>query len=314
MAPSDPRRNPPLAGRPPFATDEPDDIYDDEKQPAPRRRLRQPRVEDTRPDSTYDVCVQLSWFIFLFAISPDRLVLRCLCNLRYDNYLSFKDEDGKNRDSRASGYGDVGLGFLNGDLDDDDSDEETLACPVDPKHSAKAEEKLVIPVPAIPPQMNEKQQPMLTIVAPKPGYAAAVSALADNLARPEPAVSPLGSQRDQRLPSPDHLLPSPRAARFPAGGPPPSPTVPSTPHPLLPPITPITPAFALPPQKPIQRDVKFSDAAILRGKNEEALLPKRGEKGDDFWRRFSMVVKVESSTGKDRYLHSIFIASKHILI
>ena len=51
-------RRAPLAGRPPFATDEPDSIYD-EPEPAPRRRMRQPKPENNRPESTYDVCVPL---------------------------------------------------------------------------------------------------------------------------------------------------------------------------------------------------------------------------------------------------------------
>ena len=32
----------------------------------------------------------------------------------------------------------------------------------------------------------------------------------------------------------------------------------------------------------------------MRGEKEETLLPKRGENGDQFWRRFSMVAKVEN--------------------
>jgi hypothetical protein len=31
----------------------------------------------------------------------------------------------------------------------------------------------------------------------------------------------------------------------------------------------------------------------MRGGTEDVLLPQRGEKGDDFWRRFSMVAKIE---------------------
>ena len=47
---------PPLAGRPPFATDEPDDIYQDRQ--APRRRLEQPNQQNnTARDSTYQAYV-----------------------------------------------------------------------------------------------------------------------------------------------------------------------------------------------------------------------------------------------------------------
>jgi hypothetical protein len=37
----------------------------------------------------------------------------------------------------------------------------------------------------------------------------------------------------------------------------------------------------------------------MRGNSEETLLPSRGEKGDDFWRRFSMVAK-EDTQKKER--------------
>jgi hypothetical protein len=70
------------------------------------------------------------------------------------------------------------------------------------------------------------------------------------------------------------------------------PSVPSTPHPLQPPMTPITPVFARPSKSPAPSDVQFSEA-IIRGNSEDNLLPKRGERGDDFWRRFSMVAKEE---------------------
>ncbi|KAF9468717.1 hypothetical protein BDZ94DRAFT_1145819, partial [Collybia nuda] len=72
---------------------------------------------------------------------------------------------------------------------------------------------------------------------------------------------------------------------------------PSEPHPLQPPITPITPIFARPAKTTA---IKFSETTrdpskpIMRGNSEETLLPSRGEKGDDFWRRFSMVAKEEN--------------------
>jgi hypothetical protein len=143
------------------------------------------------------------------------------------------------------------------------------------------------PVPAVP---------AIPLMAPKPGYAAQVSAL--ELSRPMQAHSP-PNQRDHNpqmgqipgrgmpmaTPYGAQMSPSPRLPFMP-------PTMPSTPHPLLPPPTPIQPAFARPPKA----DIKFAEGpAIMRGKTEETLLPKRGEKGDDFWRRFSMVVKEETN-------------------
>jgi hypothetical protein len=65
------------------------------------------------------------------------------------------------------------------------------------------------------------------------------------------------------------------------------------------PITPITPVFARP-AKPSAPNIKFANSkTIIRGDAEETLLPKRGEKGDDFWRRFSMVAK-EAPAKKNR--------------
>ncbi|RXW17606.1 hypothetical protein EST38_g8254 [Candolleomyces aberdarensis] len=86
-----------------------------------------------------------------------------------------------------------------------------------------------------------------------------------------------------------------------------------TPAPLAPPMKPILPAFAVGP-KPTpspspgpygkkregEGGIKWDDLPtpiprkpIMRSNTEDALLPRRGEKGDDFWRRFSMVAKVD---------------------
>ena len=70
-------------------------------------------------------------------------------------------------------------------------------------------------------------------------------------------------------------------------------TVPKTPHPLQPPVTPIAPVFARPKKTSA---IKFApEEPIIRGEREETLLPKRGEHGDQFWKRFSMVAKVENN-------------------
>ncbi|KAF6747469.1 hypothetical protein DFP72DRAFT_607791 [Ephemerocybe angulata] len=87
-----------------------------------------------------------------------------------------------------------------------------------------------------------------------------------------------------------------------------------TPAPLAPPMTPITPVFAMPKssassvyggsdahgEKDGFNGVRWDDLPpptprkpIMRSGTEDALLPSRGEKGDDFWRRFSMVAKAE---------------------
>jgi hypothetical protein len=122
------------------------------------------------------------------------------------------------------------------------------------------------------PQMT--QTGPIPLVAPRPGYAHNVSALTLN--HLSPVATPVG-----RLPG----------DMFDRGSP--AITVPQTPHPLQPPATPIAPVFA----RPVKTSaVKFApEQSIMRGEKEETLLPKRGERGDQFWRRFSMVAKVENN-------------------
>lgn len=240
----------PLAGRPPFATDEPDSAYENSPN-GQTRRLRFPDNQDnkTRPTSAYDV---------------------------YDHYIDEKNP-------RQSGYGDLGADLLNGELDDD-SDDETIAYHGDIKKDF-SEEKL-------PPPPSLNNFPAIPIMAPKPGYAAPVSALT----MPEPVASPIGQQRShqQQMPQPQ-MRQQQKFGAAPLSIPERSPyaasPVPSTPHPLQPPMTPITPAFARPPKS--EGGVKFDAESIIRGQREEVPLARRGQKGDDFWRRFSMVVREE---------------------
>jgi hypothetical protein len=141
------------------------------------------------------------------------------------------------------------------------------------------------------------------IAAPRPGYAAPIAAL--NLARAEPTATPVGRMHNPNSPLPhiNTAYPQPRSQHAMSASP-----APSTPHPLHPSVTPITPAFIRPSKSPALRNevnVKFSEGVavprkpIIRGNSEETLLPGRGEKGDDFWRRFSMVAK-EGSERKER--------------
>jgi hypothetical protein len=166
----------------------------------------------------------------------------------------------------------LGNAMLNGDSDDDDDD------PFDDSH-----------------RPAQQQQQPIPLAAPRPGYAAPVAAL--NLATPSPAASPVGRQQ-----SPSQgVRPLMLVTNMQTGSAPPSPrmpspgiNVPSTPHPLPPTMTPIQPAFVRPSKVTEERDVKFAATTpILRSEKEETLLPRRGERGDDFWRRFSMVVKQE---------------------
>ncbi|KAG8214644.1 hypothetical protein J3R82DRAFT_9722 [Butyriboletus roseoflavus] len=138
------------------------------------------------------------------------------------------------------------------------------------------------------------------LAAPRPGYPAPVANL--KISSPLTSGFPLGRSLE-----PSHMGQVPRGLRVarqqadtatPRMPPPiyqtavPKPSVPSMPHPLQPPMTPITPVFARPSKSPGPADVKFSEG-IMRGNSEDNLLPKRGERGDDFWRRFSMVAKEE---------------------
>ncbi|KAF5367791.1 hypothetical protein D9615_010504 [Tricholomella constricta] len=273
---------PPLAGKPPYATDEPDSFY--ESAPAPQRRVRQqPAPNPNDRSSAYDV---------------------------YNNYLSADDRAAANR---QSGVGALGLGLLNMD-DDSDSDDDSYSRhkPQQPTSSPGASPSKHAALAAATANQSRHRKspspPPKVIAAPQPGYAAPIAAL-NTLARPEAVAAPQG-----RAPPAMHMNASRNDIHNPFADPHPpikphqppyhistSPTpsiLSNEPHPLQPPVTPITPVFA----RPAKPGIKFSDVAvardqakpIMRSDKEETLLPSRGEKGDDFWRRFSMVAKEEN--------------------
>lgn len=108
----------------------------------------------------------------------------------------------------------------------------------------------------------------IAIAQPRPGYAAPIAAL--NLSQPAAPATP---------PSRGHALPSSPLPSSPR----------STPHPLQPPSSPIVPVFATP---KTPESIRFARTTpIIRGQSEETLIPKQN---NEFWRRFSMVVKEES--------------------
>lgn len=186
---------------------------------------------------------------------------RLLCNHQFPN-IRFDD------DKRQSGFGALGMGLMN--MDDDSDDEDGPAMQVPPARTSHRS----------PPTPDLKQAPgAIPLAAPRPGYVAQ----AINLARPPPSATPNGRSRadDEKA----QLCGAPPAYAPSTPGTPRGP--PSSPHPLNLPVTPIQPVFARP-RKQEERDVKFS-SGIIRGNKEDALIPRRGEKGDDFWRRFSMV-------------------------
>lgn len=135
------------------------------------------------------------------------------------------------------------------------------------------------------------------LAAPKPGYVAPIAAL--NMSQlSDNARSPPGLNSGQYGTA--HVPPAVTRER-----PPVAPiSVPNSPHPLPPTMTPILPVFARPSKLSEPHDVKWGPESIMRGNSEEKLLPRRGENGDDFWRRFSMVAREESrkpSSQKQRW-------------
>jgi len=233
----------------------------------------------------------------------------------YSNKTSSVDDlnSGDSAANRQSGIGALGMGLLNMNDDDDDDDDGAHRMPQlqPPASTPTLASKHMALAAATSAANSPRSPPPQYIAAPRPGYAAPIAAL--NLARPEPAAFP--TDRKQSPPAfsvganpfepkdPfDNVLPSPRTSYHPM--PSPSPTR-TEPHPLRPPMTPITPVFA----RPSQPGITFSNTAvprprkpIMRGDTEGTLLPSRGEKGDDFWRRFSMVVKVEKGQKESTWL------------
>ena len=160
------------------------------------------------------------------------------------------------------------------------------------------------------------QQMPVPLAAPKPGYAAPIAALNQSssldTSRFPPGIEPAHAHSDQ------HGAPRMPPAVLRQAPPPAAPiSVPSTPHPLPPTMTPILPVFARPRQPTELHDVKWGPEPILRGNSEERLLPRRGEKGDDFWRRFSMVAREESRkprSQKERYEYSCATVTSTYLV
>ncbi|VDC02370.1 unnamed protein product [Peniophora sp. CBMAI 1063] len=144
--------------------------------------------------------------------------------------------------------------------------------------------------------------PMPTLAAPRPGYAANVAALNARQASPAPSSmpNPFGDDHRVQQPQPPQMRQAPPAALT-INRPPVAPiNVPSTPHPLPPTMTPIQPVFARPEKSPAEPGVQFR-TPILRS-DREGNLARGGEKGDDFWRRFSMIAKDDTAKKESRWL------------
>ncbi|KAF8682933.1 hypothetical protein RHS04_02415 [Rhizoctonia solani] len=309
----------PLAGRPPYATDEDDSIYDN---PAPRARVPRPPVDNPNErTSAYNT---------------------------YDNYL-----DG--RQSHTSASAGIGGALL---AIDSDSDDETDLHSVPPQRNADNGSRAALyaaasgmnnppphssspnrsPTSPAPPYSPPANGLMPLDAKPTPGMGGRASPGASSsqnpLASPRPVYAPNTPSRQaafdvhsQQQHPPTNLtvqIPAPPSANLRAdiqsrgptmptaafmvppanggGGTPssagfgPIPGTPNEglhPHPLQAPSTPITPVFAAPPR--VNFAEKSFNTPILRGDKEETLIARRGERGDDFWRRFSMVAKEENA-------------------
>jgi len=157
------------------------------------------------------------------------------------------------------------------------------------------ERHAALAAPATAAQSVSPQMP-IPLAAPKPGYAAPIAVLSmpmpsqyPEATRFPPGIGPVRTQFNQhgapRMPLAVVRPPPPPVAPI---------SVPSTPHPLPPTMTPILPVFARPSKHTGSQDVKWGPEPIMRGNSEEKLIPRRGEKGDDFWRRFSMIAREEN--------------------
>ncbi|KAF8527502.1 hypothetical protein BU17DRAFT_61639 [Hysterangium stoloniferum] len=307
-----------LAGRPPFATDDPDSFFDNQPKqiPVPRKRP----VDDTAPggprESAYNT---------------------------YDSYFT------GNPANRVSGVGDIGRGFMTADSDfDDSSDDEqqpakkqgkAMITPSSDKHralfeAATAENKHDPPPPSYAPQLasiapNERPQVQQTThlrvvkqSQPVPHARGNEQWLLSQHAEPStppgdvarsmaskqraPYMQPLAAPAPAQSRPPQPAFMQSRMHVPPDSGSPyslPGKPSPRAPQPLPPPQTPIQPVFARPRQP---TNITFDDkSGILRGNSEETLLPRGvGGKGDEFWRRFSMVAKEEAKTGNKSNIKS----------
>ncbi|TFK26842.1 hypothetical protein FA15DRAFT_250530 [Coprinopsis marcescibilis] len=343
----------PLAGRPPFATDEPDTIY--ETSPSPARRRVGPAKSDNpnKRSSAYDVYDNYltddnnnsSTSKNPFA-SPPRNG-QAASNLRPPRSGSPKDP----ASSRNSGIGGIGMGLLNMDYSDseDDSDDDFARKPAQTKNAALAAAVSGKPTTNNPfaspnnsqhnlhqPQMQQQNRSPPPIAAPQPGYAAPIAALQNTgsmsgspprggpgMPAPVGFPNPNGAPRQQmRQGPPNGLSLNTSAANVGLG-----PSMPAPAHvgmggvgirhmspaPLDAPATPIMPVFVAIPKENKEPAIKFDDSVsaarprppkeIMRGNNEETMLPRRGEKGDDFWRRFSMIAKDEGNKKESSWLH-----------
>ena len=175
---------------------------------------------------------------------------------------------------------------MNADLDDSDEDEPIMNHPV--KGNPVEEKNKALFDAATGSQHISKPAP--AIHSPLRPLQPTMPLQQREIAQPQPRPAPGQRSAVLRVELPPPAMPIPRAPIPAFIQPPPSPAGSMNPHPLNAPSTPIAPVFARPSFQG-NRDVKFKEDTILRGNSEETLLARGTQKGEEFWRRFSIVAK-----------------------
>ena len=194
------------------------------------------------------------------------------------------------------------MGLMNGGLDDsDDEDHPPVRAPA--KMNAPAKSSNLNPAAAAPRSILQTQPLARPAPAAAPGTATRQGSYEQT--QRTGVQRPAAAQLRVDVPPPE----MPRAP-MPAFMNSPSPSPSLNPHPLNAPSTPITPVFARPSFQGSERKVDFAKDAIMRGNSEETLLPRNTPKGQEFWRRFSVVAK-EDPKRKKRWVNPWLILSHH---
>ncbi|KAH6888853.1 hypothetical protein BKA70DRAFT_1330896 [Coprinopsis sp. MPI-PUGE-AT-0042] len=327
----------PLAGRPPYATDDDDSVSPPPKPDNPNNRTSAYDVyNDYLPDGS----------------SKDKNPFNTPPATPAGHLRAPKDTSATDA-NRQSGVGGIGMGLLNMDFsdsedeDDDDAPPKKVVKPAAPSVPTAAAAAAAPAPPATAasagngnnsknaallaaignigdystPKGNNNNSPPKSnlainnanqgnsrspppIAAPRPGYAAPVPATFGQNPFEGPAAQPIGGVPTP-VSQPSVQIPP---AAYPRDGPPHSPLPLSlSPAPLQAPANAHHARLCAQPSGDKEgAGVKFEvgtsplprNKPIMRSQTEDPLLPRRGEKGDDFWRRFSMVAREDSSKGK----------------
>lgn len=266
--------SPPLAGRPPFATDEPDSYY--EPQPGPQRRYRQPALPN--PNDRTSAYAMYDDYLNDFHSSEDLPQ----SSAGADNPVPSPSSHNHGAPALSGHVLLAAAAGLSPKSPTFPQPSRQIAAPRPGYVAPIATFELVQSTPAVPlqPSPVTRKPPPLT-----------VNVNSFEFQRPaqqqRPPQDPFQTPRREHFPPPqsNHHGPYPHMNRQPPPRGTPT-SIPSTPHPLQPPVTPITPVFVRPSKVANVREEQI----IMRGKAEDTVLPLRGQMSDDFWRRFSMII------------------------